>query len=253
MNSKQVVVDGLLVNYWQGGNGPLILMFHGWGDTADTFKLIADKLLPDYGLIALDLPGFGKTDPPPTSWDLDDYARFVQTFLTKLNLSDVYAVIGHSNGGALAIRGLSTGELKSQKLVLLAAAGIRDQEKAKKLGLKIVAKTGKAATFFLPKQTRQSLRKKLYGVAGSDMFVAPHIQETFKQTVRQDVQTDAIKLNLPTLLIYGTEDTATPPHYGQIYNSLIKDSQLELITGSGHFVHQEQPEMVSQLIEGFLK
>ena len=85
------------------------------------------------------------------------------------------------------------------------------------------------------------------------MLVAPQLQETFKKTVKQDVQAEAKQLKVKTLLIYGADDKATPPLYGRLYNKLIKDSTLEVISGAGHFVHLDEPEKVTKLITGFLK
>ncbi len=252
MNSKQIIINGLLTHYLEAGKGPLVVMLHGWGDSSDTFKGLAGVLASQYQLIVPDLPGFGKTDPPSSVWGLDDYANFVEELLKKLGHSETYAIVGHSNGGALAIRGLARSKLGAKKLVLIAPSGIRDRQKGRRLAVKVIAKSGKYATFFLPANTRQNLRKKLYGTVGSDMFVAPHIQETFKKTVRQDVQLDAKKLNQPTLLIYGAEDTATPPIYGQIYKKLIKNSRLEIIPDATHFVHHDQKGEVEKLVKDFL-
>jgi pimeloyl-ACP methyl ester carboxylesterase len=160
--------------------------------------------------------------------------------------------VAHSNGGALAIYGLAHKQLQADKLVLIGAAGIRDRQKTKRLLIKIIAKTGKTATFWLPVEKRQKLRKRLYGVVGSDMLLVPHMQETFKQTVRQDVQEEASQLKLPTLLIYGQNDRATPPLYGEIYQQLIKGAKLQIVPDAGHFVHHDQPAQSMELIREFL-
>ena len=247
-----MVVGGLVTTYQQVGQGPVVLLLHGWGDDSNTFSGLASQLANKYQLVEPDLPGFGQTAPPPNVWSLTDYAQFVKEFLNKLNLGSIYAVVGHSNGGALAIHALATGAISADNMVLISASGIRDRQKARRFVLKLIAKTGKAATFFLPLHMKQELRKKLYGAAGSDLFVAPHIQETFKKTVRQDVQTDASQLSQPTLLIYGSNDKATPPLYGKIYSHLIKGSRLEVIPDAEHFVHQEKTDKVAELITEFL-
>ena len=202
-------------------------------------------------MIALDLPGFGATQPPDRAWGLEEYAQFVADFMAKQKI-EPYAIIAHSNGGSVAIKGLGSNIFTAHKLVLLASAGIRDRQKAKRLAIKAVAKTGKAATFWMSESAKRKLRKKLYGAAGSDMLVAPHLQETFKKTVRQDVQQDAGKLDIPTLLMYGQEDKATPPHYGQIYKDLIKKAELEVMPGAGHFIHHDKPAETSKRIGDFL-
>lgn len=248
----QVVVGELLTNYHLSGKGKLVLLLHGWGDSSKGVAGLQRQLAKKYQVLAPDLPGFGATQAPNEAWDLDDYAQFVNELLPKLDLPQPYAVIGHSNGGALAIRSISLGKLKPSRLVLMAAAGVRTNNTLKRLVLKIVAKAGNLATLWLPERYRRALRKSLYGVAGSDMLVAPHLQDTFKKTVRQDVQGDAAALALPTLLIYATDDEAIPLADGRQYKSLIKNSRLEVISGAGHFVHQDQPDEVDQLIEEFL-
>lgn len=248
----QVIVHDLLTGYDKQGKGPVILLLHGWGDSRATFSELSQALAKHYTVVALDLPGFGQSQIPPVVWNLDNYAGFVRDFLDKLELKP-HAIVAHSNGGSVAIRGLAQGVLRADKLVLLASAGIRDRQKLRRLGLKVIAKTGKAATFWLPTRHKKTLQKKLYGAAGSDLLTVPHLQETFKVTVRQDVQQDAKKLHLPTLLVYGDSDKATPPLYGQAYNQLISGSQLHVLEGAGHFIHHDQPQKVTTLIQDFLK
>lgn len=248
----QVVVNSLLTNYQKTGQGTkTILLIHGWGDDLRTFKNLQSSLSKRFTVMSLDLPGFGNSQAPNEVWNLDNYARFVQQVLQKVAIKP-YAIIAHSNGGALAIHGLSSGLLHADKLILLSSSGIRNTQKARRFALKLVAKTGKVVTFLLPNSNKQKLRKKLYGVAGSDMLVAPHLQETFKKTVRQDVQYDARKIKIPTMLIYGDQDKATPPVYGEIFHNLITGSTLEQIGGAGHFVHNDKPDIVLGIIEEFL-
>jgi pimeloyl-ACP methyl ester carboxylesterase len=248
-----IVVDNLLTNYKLAGKGRLVLLLHGWGDSSAGVAKLQEDLSAGYQVLALDLPGFGGTQAPAAAWDLDDYSRFVAGALEKLELKQPYAVIGHSNGGALAVRAVSMGVLKPRKLVLLAASGVRTNSQAKRPFLKIVAKTGNAATLWMPERYRRGLRKSLYGAAGSDMLVAPHLQDTFKKTVRQDVQGDAAAIDTPTLLIYAAEDKAIPLADGRQYRDLIRGSRLEVIPEAGHFLHTDQPEKVAALIREFLK
>jgi len=248
-----VVVDGLLTRYELAGKGKLVLLLHGWGADLQSLGELRRGLSKRYRVLALDLPGFGGTQAPPGVWDLDNYAGFVKAALAKLDLKQPYAVIGHSNGGALAVRAISLGTLKPEKLVLLAASGVRTNNKFRRFFLKVIAKTGNAVTIWLPQRYRRALRKRLYGVAGSDMLVVPHLQDTFKKTVRQDVQADAVAIAVPTLLLYAADDDAIPLADGRQYNQLIKNSRLEVIDNAGHFVQQDQPAKVEALIEEFLR
>jgi pimeloyl-ACP methyl ester carboxylesterase len=249
----QIVVDDLLTRYNLSGKGKLVLLLHGWGDSIQSFKNMQTSLAKKYQVLAPDLPGFGGTQAPKGVWDLDNYADFLHSLLSKLDLEQPYGVIGHSNGGALAVRSISLGQLKPQKLILLAAAGVRTNNRFKRLFLKIIAKTGNIATIWMPERYRRGLRKSLYGVAGSDMLLKPELQDTFKKTVRQDVQADAVAIATPTLLIFAADDDAIPVADGKQYRQLIKNSRLEMIADAGHFVYLDQPSKTLRLIEEFLK
>lgn len=242
-----------MTNYQLAGKGKLVLILHGWGDSLQGLQDLAADLSKNYQVLSIDLPGFGATQAPKEVWNLDNYAEFVTAALQKLELDQPYAVLGHSNGGALAIRSISLDKLRPEKLVLLAASGIRSRGGLKRLLLKILAKTGNIATLWMPERYRQALRKSLYGSVGSDMLVAPHLTETFKKTVRQDVQKDAATVTVPTLLIYADQDADVPVADGHKYKGLIKNSQLEVIEGAGHFVHHDQPQAVTKLVQEFLK
>jgi pimeloyl-ACP methyl ester carboxylesterase len=115
----------------------------------------------------------------------------------------------------------------------------------------LLAKAGKALTLPLPKSAKQALRKKAYKTIGSDMLVAEHLQETFKRVVTDDVRADAAKLTLPTLLVYGENDDATPVRYGELFHQVIEGSTLEVLPGAGHFVHLDRPDDVLRAIQEF--
>jgi len=249
----QVIVDSLMTQYVRKGTGKTILILHGWGDTSQGLKALTDKLSKVYDVIALDLPGFGGTQAPPSVWGLTDYATFVQRFVAKVGLSEVYAYVGHSNGGAIAIRGLGQGILRADKLVLIASAGIRGEYNGRNKLLRVLTKAGKAATTPLPKSVKTKLRRKVYDAVGSDMLVAEHLQETFKKVVTDDVRQDAQQVKVPALLLYGEHDQATPVRYGEQYHQLIQASTFEVVGGAGHLVHIDKPKIVEKAIEEFLR
>jgi len=253
MTVMQVVVDSLLTAYHSEGSGKTVLLLHGWGDQAAGWRTFQRDLARHYTVVALDLPGFGGTQAPDRAWGLDDYAQFAAHFLTKIGDGMPYAIIGHSNGGAIAMRGLSRGWLRARKLVLLASAGIRGEAKGRVRTMRYIAKAGKVLAAPLPKSLQQKLRTHLYHAAGSDMLVAEHLQETFKRVVADDVHADAMQITLPTLLIYGAQDQATPPRYGKMFHRAIAGSTLHIVADAGHFVHLDQPASVQHMVEEFLR
>lgn len=249
----QLVVNSLVVHYQKAGKGPAVVLVHGWGDSADSFNKLQVLLAKDYLVYTLDLPGFGRSQPPLNTWDLDDYAKFVADFIDKVDIDQPLALVGHSNGGAICIRGLANGTLSADKLVLLASSGIRTGKFLRKYFFRAAAKVGKAVTAPLPVEKRRALRHKLYKAAGSDLLVAEHMQDTFKRIVSQDVQPDAKKLKIPTLLVYGHGDTITPVLFGVRFSRLIKNSHLKVLDDADHGLQKEQPDKIAQLISDFLK
>jgi pimeloyl-ACP methyl ester carboxylesterase len=247
----QVVVDSLLTHYERSGTGKALLVLHGWGDNSASWQAFANVFDTSFDVITVDLPGFGGTQMPPETWGLSDYAAFVGAFLQKLRVQP-YAIIGHSNGGAIAIRGLANKSITTDKLVLIDSAGIRSEYLGRKKAIRLITKTGKVLTKPLPPSVRKRLRRKVYDAVGSDMLVVEKLQETFKRVVTDDVQQNAATLKLPTLLLYGEDDLSTPVQYGRMFHHLIAGSQFVVISGAGHFAHLDKPAVVNKHIKEFL-
>ncbi len=222
-----------------------MLILHGWGDSSAGWRAYAQALAADYDVIVPDLPGFGGTESPKDAWGVTQYAQFIRAFLQKIGVKP-YAIIGHSNGGAIAVRGVGQGLLQAEKLVLLASAGVRSPKA--NLSYRVIAKVGKAVTKPLPKRVSAKLRRTLYQKVGSDLLVAEHLQETFKKIVRDDVRADAAYISIPTLLVYGSADTDTPVSIAQELQKSIDGSRLEVLPGAGHFVHIDAAHETERLI-----
>lgn len=226
-----------------------MLVLHGWGDSSASWKSFARKLAAGYEVIVLDLPGFGETDSPDAAWNLTSYAEFVQAFIRKIGAKP-YAIIGHSNGGAIAVRGVGQGILQTDKLILFAASGVRGTKSRK--ALYIVSKVGKVMASPLPMNVQVRLRNTLYKKARSDLLVAENMQETFKRIVRDDVREDAAYISTPTLLVYGERDSETPISLGQQLHESIESSTFRALPGVGHFLHLDAEKESLELAKEFL-
>ena len=228
------------------------MLLHGWGSNAGGLRSLQQALAVSFDVIVPDLPGFGDTQAPARPWGLDEYAGFVADFLKKIDATNIYAIVGHSNGGAIAVRGIARGILEPERLILLASAGIRGEYRGRQRALRYLVKGGKLLTAPLPRAVRQHLRRGVYKTVGSDMLVAERLQETFKRVVADDVRGDAAKISLPTLLLYGDNDTATPVHHGKMLQEAIKGSMLNVIPGAGHFIYIDRPAETIEAIQEFL-
>jgi pimeloyl-ACP methyl ester carboxylesterase len=248
----KIVVDGLLTTYEKSGTGPVVLLLHGWGDDHNTFQSLQEALSRKFTVVAVDLPGFGGTEAPKETFNLYKYAAFVHSFMTKIGVSEVYGLIGHSNGGAISIRAIADAAIEPKKLVLLASSGIRSTYNGRKKAMRLAAKAAKLPTKLMPVNLQNKLKKKVYSAVGSDLFVAEHLQPTFKAIVGEDLLAPARKITTDTLLIYGSEDKATLPAYGELFTKSIKNSKLHVIEGAEHFLHHTHAKKVEDIIMEFL-
>src|SRR3954462_10790253 len=95
--------DGVSTYVVVPGEGPPVLLIHGYGDTADGWRRVVPGLLKDHRVVAIDMPPFGRSGPPPKGKLLDFYGDFFPTLLDELEL-ETTTVIGHSLGGAVSLR-----------------------------------------------------------------------------------------------------------------------------------------------------
>ncbi|MHB1865304.1 MAG: alpha/beta fold hydrolase [Candidatus Saccharimonadales bacterium] len=248
----QIVVDHLLIKYERKGKGKKILLVHGWGVDLRSLGGLFKELSKDFDVVAIDLPGFGGSQTPTGVWGLSEYSSFLASFISKLGINNLYAVLGHSNGGAIAIKAVAGGYLEVQKLVLIASAGIRGTQKGKYTAIKIATKAAKLMSTPLPHATKNKLKQKLYKTIKSDYLVADNMTDSFKKIVQQDLRKDAKTINVATLIIYGSDDDQTPTMFGRTFHELIEGSTLEIIGGAGHFVQQDKPQIVVKLVRDFL-
>ena len=247
----KTIVDNLAIEYTDDGNGPIVLMLHGWADTLHTFDPIL-RYITKYRIIRVDLPGFGGSERPKEPWGVEEYARFVAAFCKKIDRQpDV--LIGHSFGGRVAIKGVGTGLLSPQKLILIGSAGVVHPPTFRRMLLRVVAKLARGLTLVPPFSLyRQTLRKRLYDSIGSDYFTAGSMSGVYIKVIAEDLLQYARNINISTLLVWGKQDSAVPLADGQKIHQAIRGSQLKVIDGASHFVHQEKPELVAKFIQDFV-
>ncbi len=252
IQDMKLIVNNLAVEYQDQGQGPVILLLHGWGQSLQTFDQLAADLQSDFRVVRLDLPGFGSSQRPQKAWGVGDYARMAEDFARKLNLT-VDAAIGHSFGGRIAIVLAARDHLSLRRLVLIDAAGVAKSATTRNMVIKSLAKAGKVATS-LPglHYFQASMRRHLYRAAGStDYLLAGPMKDIFLKTIHEDLQRQAAKIAVPTLAIWGRDDTETPLSDGQLLVGQIHGVRLEVLEG-GHFIYLDQPQQVTQLVREFI-
>jgi len=240
----QIVVDGLLTHYQSIGDKPKkLLILPGWMHTSDAWLSIAKALSEKYAVVILDLPGFGKTQKPDTTYSIYDYATFVQHFLDKIEAKHV-TLLGHSFGGRLGII-LAAKTDYVTNLVLVDAAGVEKRS----TGAKIKIMFFKFIKIFLPKHTVEKLRGN---VGSQDYKTSGEMREIFIKVINEDLTYLLSEIVTPTLLIWGNNDMEVPEWKTKLMKKSIPRVKLRVVWGSGHNPQSEKPKEFMEILTEYL-
>lgn len=250
-------VNNIKINYEQKGSGDLIVLLHGWGSNIKLFANLIDLLSRKYTVVAMDMPGFGESQEPPSAWCIDDYVNFVIDFLKDYNTKQVM-LLGHSFGGRVIIKLNSRKDLPFEvtKVILVDSAGILPPKSNKKSFRTYYYKAGKA---FLSNKLVQKIapdalenfRKKM----GSADYAAasPLMRQVLVKVVNEDLEPLLPNIKCPTLLVWGVNDTATPLSDGEKMEKLIPDAGLVKLENAGHYSFLEQQFTFNRVMCSFMK
>jgi len=253
---RQILINGLQINYKMAGEGEPLLILHGWGGSSNSW-IEVQKILAKEGLkvIVLDLPGFGKSKSPPLPWGVEDYNRFVSNFIGEIGLEKVN-LMGHSFGGRIAIKFAVLHPERLKKLILCASAGIKHPLN---FFQSIILKLSIFGNFLFSKRPFKRykdvaqnffyslLRHKDYAKAKGVM------KETLKKVLEEDLKPELCQIKTNTLLIWGSKDKAVPLEDVYLMKENIPQSVLEIIQGTSHTPNLEVPEKLAEVILRFIE
>lgn len=250
------VINGIDTNYLAVGQGEAVLLLHGWGSSLEPYRRLIDLLSKKYFVIALDMPGFGKTGEPMRPFGVDDYVDFVLEFLKLFSISKL-SLVGHSFGGRVIIK-MANRKLPFavDKIVLIDSAGIKPQGSKKKSVKQVCYKIGKwFAGRRLISRLFPGLLEKLRIKFGSADYVAasPMMRQCLVKVVNEDLSPLLPGIKAPTLLVWGEHDTATPLSDAKKMEAEIPDAGLAVIKNAGHFSFVEQPVIFESIMSSFFE
>ena len=224
----QVKIKDWNINYEVEGEGEPIIFLHGWLTDLESMRPLTTNLVKKFKVYLVDVVGFGKSDLPEEPLNSQDFAEFLKEFMEKLKIENP-VLIGHSNGERIIINEIGKKLVKAKKIVLIDSAGIKPHHTTSyyiKVG---VYKIGKLFLNLLPntkgvKEFKERLRNN---VGSSDYKASPTVlKETMKIILREDVKDILPNINVPTLLIWGSLDTATPISDAKTMEKLIPNCRI---------------------------
>lgn len=251
-----IELEGVPVAAETRGEGPTVLLLHGWGADSSLMRPLADRLVARHRVCIVDLPGFGQSPPPPAAWDVHDYARLVARLIEQFELAPV-APIGHSFGGRLAIVLAAEHPALVRQIVLVDSAGVPPPRRAtwrgrvRKLALS-VARVG--ARLPIVRDPAQRLLDRLRERWGSPDYRTARgiMRPTFVKVVTEDLRPLMPRIKVPTLLVWGSNDPDTPLSDGREMERLIPDAGLVVLAGAGHYSYLERLSYFARIVESFL-
>lgn len=246
----EYIYKGRKVYYESEGAGDPVLMLHGWGCDHTVFAPFVGTLSGSYRVISLDFPGFGASEEPDGVWGVEEYTQLVESFCSDLGLKAPSLVV-HSFGGRVAILFASRNDVT--RIVLTDAAGIRPR---RKLSYYLRVYSYKAVKWFLLSVLgRQDLFEAYRKGKGSSDYASasPRMKAILSKVVSEDLTPLMPLIKAPTLLFWGTEDTATPLSDALLMEKLIPDAGLVKIEGGSHFSFLEAPALYRSVLANFFK
>ena len=232
---------GRLFGQRHGSGSPDILALHGWGRSNADF----DSVLAGMDAIALDLPGFGASPPPPAPMGAYGYADMIIDVLEEFDQPPV--VVAHSFGGRVAIALEAEVPGSFAAMVLTGVPLLRRQGGGKpSLGYRFFRAAHRAGLISNERMEREKRKR-----GSADYRAATGVmRDVLVTVVNESYEHELTELDLPVALVWGANDADVPLWIPErALQVLGQRATLEVIDTAGHFVPTTHPEALSSAIE----
>ncbi len=233
------------------GTGPAnVIALHGWRRSHVDFSGVLGPLSPAGPLpaVAVDLPGFGATPPPPAAWGSDDYAAAVARLIEGADgPGGPVVVLGHSLGGRVAVTLVARRPDLVKALVLTGAPlvprmGVRSRPPAAFRVMRALARVG------LLSEQRMERARRRHGSADYRLSEGV-MREVLVRLVNETYDEDLASLRCPVELVWGEDDTETPLSVAEAIRARVPQAVLTACPGAGHLTPIECPVDLRAAVE----
>jgi pimeloyl-ACP methyl ester carboxylesterase len=259
----------------RAGAGPSIVLIHGMAGSLTTWDPVFADLARSCDVIAVDLPGHGKSSRLRGDYSLGSLATAVRDILDALEVKTA-TIVGHSLGGGIAMQFMYQFPERCERLVLVSSGGL-GREVTPMLRALAVPGAGVALAGITRLQHQRHVAaggrflRPLAGRVWNDLpymlrqmatLDDPETRRSFLATIRAVIEvggqginaTDKLHLaaGLPTLIVWGEDDRMIPSGHGDAAADLIPGCRFELISGAGHYPHEDSPDLFASLVANFI-
>ncbi len=268
-----VNAGSIRTRYWHLGNdGPAVILLHGLGASAEIWMHNIAALAKDHTVFVPDLPGFGRSEQPPSSFCPFDYASFIDNFMEALNIQKA-SLIGQSLGGGIALQCALQFPQKVEKLILVDCAGfgIDVRWTLKLMSLPVIGelvtyptRLGVALFFKFAVRDPAVITKEFIDIYYK-IFTQPAFQAFMLKITRMlvdihgakeealaPIKNNLHKIKRPTLIIWGANDRVFPLQQAYTGKEKMPHAHLHIMERCGHIPNLEKPEEFNNIVLEFL-
>ena len=243
---REIDLYGRAVAYRQAGSGPVVVLLHGLGATMDEWLPVAGPMAEWCTVVAVDLPGHGRSAAPAGDYSLGAYASAVRDLLDALGHRSA-TIVGHSLGGGIAMQFAYQFPERVERLVLVASGGLGPE-----ISRWLRAATLPGSHLVLRLLESRVMDRVLRRRGGASNRAARALRRrTFVRALRavvdhrgqQAAATNRLHLldRVPTLVVWGADDRIIPVSHAVRAHRAMPGSRLQVLAGAGHCPHIEQP------------
>ena len=245
----QIIEEGEF-RYIQEGEGPVIIILHGLFGALSNFKDVFDRFQKDYTVVIPMLPIY---ELPLLKCNVKNLAVFLDNFIRHKNFNAVN-LLGNSLGGHVALVYAAEHPKKVNSVVLTGSSGLYEnafggsfprREDKEYLRKKI------ALTFYDPNIVTDELVDECFEAVNNRNKVL-RILSIAKSAIRHNMADELENYRMPFCLIWGKNDTITPPEVAEEFHEKIEDSDLYWIDKCGHAPMMEHPQEFNDLVSSWL-
>lgn len=236
--------------YIDEGQGQVLMLLHGLFGALSNWEDVVNHFSNKFRVVIPLLPIY---DMPIKEAGLEGLRMFVEKFVETKNLSDLI-IMGNSLGGHIGLLYTLHNKDKVSKLVLTGSSGLFENTMGgsyPRRGSYDYITEKVAYTFYDPAVASKELIDEVFETTKS-IPKCMRIVAIAKSAQRNNLATDLPSIQVPTLLVWGLNDTITPPMVGHEFNRLIPNSQLKFIDKCCHAPMMEHPERFNALAEDFI-
>lgn len=236
--------------YIEVGEGEPLLLLHGLFGALSNFKDLLDFFRLRYRVIVPMLPLF-ELDILHTS--VGGLQKFVHRFIEARDLTNIN-LLGNSLGGHVGLLYVLKHPERVKSLILTGSSGLFENgmgDTYPKRGDYEYIKKKTELTFYDPRTASKELVDEVYEIVNSRIKVIKIIALA-KSAIRNNLGEELSQIKQPTLLVWGNNDTITPPFVAREFNKLIPNSELYFIDQCGHAPMMEVPDEFNRILHKFL-